>query len=229
MQIARTFGAERARHSILSSNVLSMAHRFWPFGRGELPANSPQICRSLAGQTVSPFRNRSYTSSLKTNNLVAVPLTYLATARGLEENIYGNKNFQAAILSTRFFVLEADAQLLKFLDRSNFGFNVFDLNCGGFEFNWRADLRKVFDSRSPVYGRIYIFWNNGAAEVEHLAVPILEGKQLTGIRGWMSSANGKRLPKIDWVSVRNVKRNDPPRTLSLPRHFVTRIVKQTIP
>ncbi len=123
---------------------------------------------------------------------------------------------------TRFHVMSANPALLAFLGQATPGFHVFALSCAGLEKLWRDDLAKVLETRRPIAGRLTVLLDTGHAELEHVALPVLDAGRVVAIRGWFDQIDGTGISarQIDWAGVRDVRRLDRSRAFNLPARLL---------
>lgn len=122
----------------------------------------------------------------------------------------------------RFQVVDADPELLTCLGRVAVGFHVFELSCAGLERHWRDDLAKVLETRCPIAGRLTVFVNADHAELEHIALPVIDAGRVVAIRGWFDQIDGTgvSVSQIEWTNIRQVRRAERSRPFDLPARFI---------
>lgn len=123
---------------------------------------------------------------------------------------------------TRFRVTGANPAFLAFLGRATPGFHVFELSCAGLERLWRDDLAKVLETRRPIAGRLTVLLDSGHAELEHVALPVLDAGRVVAIRGWFDQIDGTGVSvrQIDWAGLRDVRRLERARMFPLPARLM---------
>lgn len=184
-----------------------------------LPVSSPRIRRAI----VELCESRPITAAGSSSAGCADrsrPFGYRVRTRLVQRRAPAGAPDVEGVTATRFDVVQADPGLLAFLGQHAPGFHVFELRCAGLETLWRCDLAKVQETRRPVLAGMTVYAGTEAIEIEHLAFPILESGRILEIRGWFDEAHGNPMPSIDWRQVRNVRRNERSRTVTLPRELM---------
>jgi hypothetical protein len=117
-----------------------------------------------------------------------------------------------------FRVAEADQKLLEFTGQELAGFEVLQVLCGGFQYQWRSDLSRAFEDRAPLVSRIYGLSGTRELVVEHLVVPLIRKHCAREIRGWfmfnqdLDACGGWASPAANPM----FRRTEPPRPVRLP-------------
>ncbi|EYD76667.1 hypothetical protein Rumeso_01625 [Rubellimicrobium mesophilum DSM 19309] len=87
---------------------------------------------------------------------------------------------------TRFRIDEADPVLLTLAGMEAPGFEVLRGCCGGFQFHWRNDLARAFETEMPVLGRFTArLPREQTVMVEHFVLPMLVRHRVRKLWGWI--------------------------------------------
>ena len=85
----------------------------------------------------------------------------------------------------RFRIIEADPGLLALAGMEAAGFEVLQGRCRGFQFHWRNDLARAFETEMPVLGRFVARRPSGELVVEHFVLPMLVRHRVRKLWGWI--------------------------------------------
>lgn len=86
----------------------------------------------------------------------------------------------------KFQIVEADPALLSLAGMETPGFEVLQAGCGGFQFHWRNDLTRAFETEMPVLGRFVARMpEEQAIIIEHFVLPMLVRHRVRKLWGWI--------------------------------------------
>jgi hypothetical protein len=117
----------------------------------------------------------------------------------------------------RFRFAEAEEGLLRFLGRSEPGFEVLEVRQAGLQFHWRSDLLRAFDEQAAILCAFCAFAPHGELVLEHLAIPVIRRHRVREVRGWIALGRdlAEDLCGPDRLSM--TRRPLRPRLVALPR------------
>ncbi len=155
---------------------------------------------------------RELSSSLRSGHSLSVSLRRI----GRQDLPYYRVWVDTSAPITRFRMLEANAALLNWVERSNTGFEVLQLPLSGFQYHWRSDLARVQEGRAALVSQTHLVRSGGDLEVDHVAAPLPRCEQGPVIEGCLV------LPVTDvtdalspeWEKVMIARRLTPCRLLS---------------
>lgn len=117
---------------------------------------------------------------------------------------------------TRFRMLEANPALLRWVERSDTGFDVLQLPLSGFQYHWRSDLARVQEGKVALVSQTHLVRSGGDLEVDHVASPMSRREQGPVIEGCLvlPPADGADMMPPVWEKVLIARRLTPCRLLS---------------
>ena len=117
-----------------------------------------------------------------------------------------------------FSIAEADPNLLEFTGTTVPGFEVLQVQCGGFEYHWRSDLTRAMEEEVPLLGRLYGTSDTRELVIEHVALPIIQRSRVEEIHGWFTFSQELNSYQ-DWASLSGssaFRRAERPKPVQLP-------------